>query len=190
MNFPPRRAFAFLSPAVLVAVGVVGLASLDRATSPAREAEERAYLHAQLADAARADGQWTAHQADAPGLRRVYLSADAAHCVLEVESPPAYNGAIRFLLGIDADASGAGVRGVRIVRHTETPGVGTRIEDAAWLSALTGLRVSSRGEWSDANDGGGYAALTGATVSGDALLEAVRTTLAQARAGCEGFIVQ
>ena len=184
------RSWKFLLPAVLLAVGAGGLAVLNEATLDERTAQARRHTEAQLASVApHHKGEWSSHASRAPGVARVYRAVAGEYkvCVLEVESEPAYNGTIRFLLGLDESGDEVSVIGARIVRHTETPGIGARIESASWLGGLINLRPSDQ-NIRTVNRGGSYAALTGATVSANALLASISDTLTLVRNGCDGII--
>lgn len=81
---------------------------------------------------------------------------------------PGYGGAVRVLVGVDG-ASGK-ILGISIVSHAETPGLGSRIEEESFRSQFVGKTL---------NDpialGRDIDALTGATVSSRAVVQAVRT---------------
>lgn len=81
-----------------------------------------------------------------------------------------YSGEIEVMVGVDP----AGVvRGVRILRHAETPGLGANYAAPDVLSAFyTGHGLDDR-DWRVVNDGGEVDAITGATVTGRAIADAV-----------------
>ncbi|MBO5305932.1 MAG: FMN-binding protein [Clostridia bacterium] len=78
-----------------------------------------------------------------------------------------FGGDINLMVGYQPDKS---IRGVSIVSHGETPGVGSKVGDAAYLSQYGGLfgelTISKRG---DAD----ITAISGATISSKAVHEAV-----------------
>ena len=78
-----------------------------------------------------------------------------------------FGGDINLMVGYQPDKS---IRGVSIVSHGETPGVGSKVGDAAHLSQYIGLSgdltISKRG---DAD----ITAISGATISSNAVHEAV-----------------
>jgi len=98
--------------------------------------------------------------------------------VFAVTAPNGYNGPIELLVGIASDGT---VTGVRVLAHRETPGLGDPIERSKsdWIEAFAGTRLGDPplGAWKVSKDGGDFDALTGATVTPRAVVEAVRATL-------------
>ena len=72
-----------------------------------------------------------------------------------------YSGVIHVLVGFDPEGT---VLGVRIISHTETPGLGSLITRETFIDQFTGLHMPAPG----AIDG-----ITGATISVNAVLRAV-----------------
>lgn len=93
-------------------------------------------------------------------------------------APNGYNGPIDLLVGVSADGA---VTGVRVTAHRETPGLGDAIEisRSPWIAAFDGTRLGAPAltDWRVDKDGGAFDALTGATVTPRAVVEAVRNTL-------------
>lgn len=89
-----------------------------------------------------------------------------------------YAGPIRALLGVDAQGR---VLGVRILHHTETPGLGDKIEVARdrWITGFDGLSLESPpvSAWTVKKDGGVFDQFTGATITPRAVVHAVRDGL-------------
>jgi electron transport complex protein RnfG len=89
-----------------------------------------------------------------------------------------YAGPIDVLMGV---ASSGEVLGVRVVAHTETPGLGDKIEIAKhdWIRAFTGRSLAdpSLEHWAVRKDGGVFDQLTGATITPRAVVSAVRDGL-------------
>ena len=88
--------------------------------------------------------------------------------VIQNETQLAYNGLLRLLVGVHRDGT---ARGVRVVQHRETPGLGDRIETrrSQWILGLEGLPVD-RTTWKLKKDGGSIANLSGATITARATL--------------------
>ena len=82
-----------------------------------------------------------------------------------------YGGAIDILLGIEPDGR---VRGIRIISQQETPGLGAKIIESKFLDQFAGLSVN---EIALSRDGGSVDAITGATISSRAVVEAVAETV-------------
>lgn len=90
-----------------------------------------------------------------------------------------YGGDIRLLLGVGADGR---LLGVRVLSHTETPGLGDKIETAKsdWVLAFDGLSLGDppRDQWKVKKDGGRFDQFSGATITPRAVVAAVRRGLA------------
>jgi electron transport complex protein RnfG len=89
-----------------------------------------------------------------------------------------YSGSIHLLVGVYVDGS---LAGVRVVRHSETPGLGDAIElrKSDWITGFDGKSLDnphSEG-WRVKRDGGEFDQLTGATITPRAVVRAVHNTL-------------
>jgi electron transport complex protein RnfG len=112
----------------------------------------------------------------------VFVALDGTQAVATVfasVAPHGYNAPIRLLIGISPDAT---VTGVRAVRHRETPGLGDRIEIAKsnWIRQFDAksLQMPPLAAWSIVEEEkGAFDALTGATVTSRAVVNAVKGTL-------------
>ncbi len=78
------------------------------------------------------------------------------------------------MVGVDA---GGRVQGVRVLRHAETPGLGSRYAAPEVLEGFYAGHGLNDRDWRVKKDGGDVDAITGATVTGRALAEAVSTGL-------------
>lgn len=81
-----------------------------------------------------------------------------------------YGGYIDILVALEDETT---IRGISIVRHSETPGLGAKITENEYRDQYIGLDID------DAvleYDGGQVDAITGATISSKAVADAVRTT--------------
>ena len=89
-----------------------------------------------------------------------------------------YGGQIKLLLGIDA--SGV-LTGVRVVSHTETPGLGDKIDlsKTNWILGFNGKSLENPGEshWKVKKDGGDFDSFTGATITPRAVVKGVHESL-------------
>jgi Na+-translocating ferredoxin:NAD+ oxidoreductase subunit G len=114
-------------------------------------------------------------------------------------APGGYSGPIEILVGVDT----AGVvTGVEIVKHAETPGLGSKIKTPAFKGQFVGKSVKDPANWSVMKDGGPFKQITGATISSRAVTTAIASGLefleahkaevfgapkpASAKPGCEG----
>ena len=96
--------------------------------------------------------------------------------VYSAVAPSGYNGPIEFLLGLTS--AGRIVR-VRIMQHRETPGLGDAIEadKSDWLQQFENTDLENPSNWALASAGGTFDALTGATVTPRAVIEALEGVL-------------
>lgn len=89
-----------------------------------------------------------------------------------------YSGAIRVLIGLAPDGS---LLGVRVLPHTETPGLGDKIERAKsdWIDGFDGLSLSNPGPagWRVRRDGGQFDQFSGATITPRAVVRTVHRGL-------------
>ncbi|UCD08968.1 MAG: FMN-binding protein [Dehalococcoidales bacterium] len=81
-----------------------------------------------------------------------------------------YGGFIDILVGLEDENT---IKGINIVRHTESPGLGARISEDGYRDQYLDLDIAdSRMNF----DGGKIDSITGATISSEAVADAVRTT--------------
>jgi len=104
---------------------------------------------------------------------RARTAGQPVAAVLLVQAPDGYGGPLELLVAIDASGT---VRGVDVVRHTETPGIGDvyAIPDSPWQVAL---RNRPAAQWSLRREGGDFDAISGATITASAIIKAVRRTV-------------
>ena len=81
-----------------------------------------------------------------------------------------YGGDIDILVGLEDETT---VKGITIISHTETPGLGSRIAESSFTDKFAGLSID---EVALKQDGGEVDAITGSTISSKAVINAVRTT--------------
>lgn len=85
-----------------------------------------------------------------------------------------YSGAIRVLLGIDPDGT---LLGVRVLAHSETPGLGDYIEarKGNWILGFEGRSLGDPAEpgWAVRKDGGEFDQFSGATLTPRAVVSTV-----------------
>ncbi len=106
-----------------------------------------------------------------------------------------YSGEIELMMGVDDTGK---VSGVRILKHAETPGLGAKYADPEVLDAFYAGRGLADTDWRVGKDGGDLDAVTGATVTGRALGQAIdeglkafegnRPEVTSAPRGAEGAI--
>ena len=80
-----------------------------------------------------------------------------------------YSGEIRIMVGFDQNGV---ITGSTVLAHAETPGLGAKLTEQSFRSQLVGMDASS-GSLAVRQDGGTVDAITAATISSRAFLEAV-----------------
>ena len=109
---------------------------------------------------------------------RARLQGEPVAVIFNSVAPDGYNGKIHLLVGVNIDAS---LAGVRVVKHAETPGLGDAIEirKSPWIRGFDGKSLNNPDQagWRVKRDGGEFDQLTGATITPRAIVAAVRNTL-------------
>lgn len=104
--------------------------------------------------------------------------------IFEVTSLSGYSGAVKMLVGINATQP-LSISGVRVLEHTETPGLGDKVETGKsdWILSFSNksLQNPPLSKWAVKKDGGYFDQFTGATITPRAIVNAVRSTLLYAR---------
>lgn len=106
-------------------------------------------------------------------------------------STSGYSGAISMLIAIKADGE---LSGVRVLSHTETPGLGDKIEEKKddWILGFSGLSLLNPAPngWAVKKDGGQFDAFTGATITPRAVVKGVYETLRLFKSNQPYFLIQ
>lgn len=92
---------------------------------------------------------------------------------VEATSEKGYGGEVTILAGIESTGI---LRAVRVLRHRETPGLGSKLADEAFLHQFPG-RAADAFPLRVRQDGGDIDALTAATISSRAFLEALNRAM-------------
>ena len=85
-----------------------------------------------------------------------------------------YSGAITLMFGIDADNT---ITGFKVLRHTETPGLGAKITSPQFRDQFKNKRLEQVELKKDNPGKGAIDAITAATISSRAVTKAVSATL-------------
>lgn len=89
-----------------------------------------------------------------------------------------YSGEIRLLLGLDTRGH---ILGIRVLSHTETPGLGDRIEAEKddWILKFDGLSLGNPppSQWKVKKDGGRFDSFSGATITPRAVVQTIAAGL-------------
>jgi len=98
--------------------------------------------------------------------------------MLETSTFKGYAGEIKLAVGIFADGK---VAGVRVIRHTETPGLGDKIQTnkSDWIYSFNdkSYQENQSERWEVTKNGGDIDAFTGATITPRAVTLAVKDAL-------------
>lgn len=93
-------------------------------------------------------------------------------------SKSGYSGTIRLIMAVDGEGK---ILGVRVLSHTETPGLGDKIEVLRdpWITKFNGLSLSNPDEkgWHVKKDGGIFDQFSGATITPRAVVKAIKQGL-------------
>jgi electron transport complex protein RnfG len=86
-----------------------------------------------------------------------------------------YGGEITILIAIDKEGR---ILGARILKHTETPGLGDKIETAKseWINGFSGKTLAVA-NWAVKKDGGDFDQFASATITPRAVVSAVKSGL-------------
>ncbi|WP_407279755.1 electron transport complex subunit RsxG [Aromatoleum evansii] len=172
-----------LGGVALVAGTALTLASnATRAPIAAAEAHDTQMTLAQVLPAGSTDNDLLKDVLELPGpaagsARRIHIARKAGvvtGAVFNV-SERGYAGEIRLLMAVDPAGR---VLGVRVLKHTETPGLGDKIEIARnpWITSFNGhsLGDPAAEQWAVRKDGGIYDSFAGATITPRAVVKAVK----------------
>ncbi|HMA75724.1 MAG TPA: RnfABCDGE type electron transport complex subunit G [Candidatus Krumholzibacteriaceae bacterium] len=91
-----------------------------------------------------------------------------------VISADGYSGDIEFLVGVNRDGV---IQGVEILKHSETPGLGAKIQSGEFRDQFEGHSIDNTRVWEVKKDGGEFEQITGATISSRAVTRAIRKGL-------------
>ena len=122
---------------------------------------------------------------------RVYRARKAGHVTgvaFEI-ARKGYSGDMQLLLGVDESGK---LLGVRVLHHTETPGLGDKIEAtrADWITRFAGLSLGNPpdAQWAVKKDGGRFDQFAGATITPRAVVNGVRDGLRLFAAHRQAFL--
>ena len=85
--------------------------------------------------------------------------------------PQGYSGDILLLSAVSKNNE---LLAMRVISHRETPGLGDKIETkkSPWITQLSYLLPSAKENWQVKKDGGSFDAITGATITSNAVISA------------------
>ena len=106
------------------------------------------------------------------GVDDCYIADNKAGMAVTAEYK-GFGGAVKVMIGIDADGK---ITGVKVTEHSETPGLGTKAADPGYLKQYQGVSEATAGH---INDDPNIDAVTGATITSNAVYGSVVEALAQ-----------
>jgi len=188
---------------VASAFGVAGTFRLTRERIAEREAADRARAQEMvLSPGAGKELSFGVLNPDAPADERVVAGRDSRGNLVgyaALGEGQGYGGKVRVMVGMDARAER--ILSVTVVSHQETPGLGSRVAEVksskTWLGMLRGEREAEQARFSEflkqfqgcdpdrlelRPEGGAIQAISGATISSRAVVQAVRQAVEKIRA--------
>jgi len=98
--------------------------------------------------------------------------------IIPAVAPDGYSGAIKLIVGVNRNGT---IAGVRALSHTETPGLGDKIDTkkSDWILGFNQRSLSSpsNDNWQVKKDGGDFDQFTGATITPRAVVGQVKRVL-------------
>lgn len=95
--------------------------------------------------------------------------------IVETTAPDGYSGNIDLIVAVAPDGT---VIGSRVLQHSETPGLGDKIESrrSEWIFSFANqpVTVDNAKAWAVKKDGGQFDQFTGATITPRAVIKAIR----------------
>jgi electron transport complex protein RnfG len=106
------------------------------------------------------------------------IKNDKTTAVAYTVSNQGYAGEIVLMMGVNAEGE---ILGVRVISHTETPGLGDKMEVAKddWIFSFNGLSFKklAKDKWKVKKDGGNFDQFSGATITPRAVVNAIKQGL-------------
>lgn len=160
-----KNAFPIIILTVVVAICVTALTFTESITRDKIKAQEEQKIQHMLSAMFPDMSQYTFED----DIYTIYSDgAEVGYAFLAVGK--GYGGDIDILVGLEDETT---VKGITIISHTETPGLGSRIAESSFTDRFAGLNIA---DVALRQEGGQIDAITGSTISSRAVIDAVRTT--------------
>ena len=164
-----KEYYPILLVTIIVAISMTALIVVDSITRPLIEENQDNVFNDNLAE-------MFPEMDDSEHLENidVYLVKNASDVTIGYAFTvigSGYGGDIEMLVGIEADA--ATIRGLSVISHGETPGLGAKITEPWFQEQFEGKDVNTLAL---VDDGGEIDAISGATISSSAVVDAVKET--------------
>ena len=160
-----KNAFPIILLTIVVAISVTLLTFTDSITRDQIEAQEDQKIQNMLSemfpDMSRYDFK--------DEIYMVYADGEIVGYAF-IAIGKGYGGDINILVGLEDEAT---IKGITVIAHTETPGLGTRITEGSFTDKFNGLSIE---DVALRQDGGQIDAITSSTISSAAVVDAVRAT--------------
>ena len=115
---------------------------------------------------------------DERAIYRARMGDAVTGVVIETVAPNGYGGEIKLLVGVDTAGE---LTGVRVTKHSETPGLGDKIDTRVsdWILGFNGRSLANTPEsaWAVRKQGGEFDQFTGATITPAVVVTAVQNAL-------------
>lgn len=178
--------FALLTASTLATVNLLTQAPIAQAEQAAAQKALLEILPAHTHDnhmlddtlAIPADWQAQLHTDANAKIFRARQGETVVAVIIPTTAPDGYSGKIKMIVGVNSDKT---LAGVRVLTHTETPGLGDKIElkKSTWMLSFNGLKLTrdNQSQWAVKKDGGAFDQFTGATITPRAVIKQVKNTL-------------
>ncbi len=160
-----KKAFPVIILTAVVAISVTALTYTDRMTRGEIEAQKEAQTESMLSEMFPEMGRYELSD----DIYTIYRDEDEIGYAF-IAIGKGYGGNIDILVGLENDTT---LKGITIISHNETPGLGTRITEPSFTDMFAGLNIN---DVALRKDGGQIDAITSSTISSVAVIDAVRAT--------------
>ncbi len=160
-----KKAFPVILLTIVVAISVSLLSFADKLTRPQIEAQQQKKIQTLLTGMFPEMSRY-----DLDNDIYIIYSDEAKIGYAFIAVGKGYGGDIDILVGLENKTT---IKGISIVSHTETPGLGSRITESSFTDQFAGLNIDSVAL---KKAGGEVDAITGSTISSTAVINAVRET--------------
>lgn len=105
-----------------------------------------------------------------------FLYENEGEIFIEATTNKGYSGKITLLIGLNADRKT--IKGLRVLEHKETAGLGDKIEleKSPWILSFNGQNLETK-KFAVKKDGGDFDAFTGATITPRAVVNLLKEVL-------------
>lgn len=176
--------FALLTALILASVNELTRAPIAQAE---RDSAQRALLeilpadshdNSLIEDTLTLEPAWQVQLNNAGVIYRARRQGKVSAVIVPVDAPDGYSGKIKLIVGVRADKT---LAGVRVLSHTETPGLGDKVDlkKSPWILSFNGTSLTAPAQqyWAVKKDGGQFDQFTGATITPRAVVRQVKNVL-------------